>query len=62
MCLSDVYCYQNDEEELIMKNVSSVEQNDGILTFSNIIGVSLEVKGSIKSADLMENIIIIERS
>lgn len=62
MCLSDVYCYQNDEEELIMKNVSSVEQNDGILTFRNIIGVSLEVKGSIKSADLMENIIIIERS
>lgn len=62
MCLSDVYCYDNDEKKLVMKNVASVEQNNGILSFSNIIGISLEIKGNIKSVDLMENIIVIERN
>lgn len=62
MCLSNVYCYDNGNEELVARNVASVEQKDGILTFSNIIGVPTEIKGNIKSVDLMENIIVIERN
>ena len=42
MCLSDVYCYDGGEEELIMKNAASVEQKDGMLTSSNIMGVALQ--------------------
>ena len=62
MCLSDVYCYDGGEEELIMKNAASVEQKDGMLTSSNIMGVPLEIKARIKTVDLMENVIVIERN
>ncbi len=62
MCLSDVFAFRNGKEELLMRNVASVRQEGEKLIFSNILGVLDTVKGTIRSIDLMENIIRIDLS
>ena len=60
MCLSDVIALRNGKEELLMSNVATVRQEGEKLVFSNILGVPSTVKGSIRSIDLLENIIRID--
>ena len=62
MCLSDVIAFQNGKEELLMSNVASVRQEGEKLIFSNILGVPSTVTGTIRSIDLLENIIRIDLS
>ena len=60
MCLSNVYRKNAEGEELLFSNVATVSQKDDKLVFSNILGVQNEIRGVIKSVDLLENIIYIE--
>ena len=62
MCLSDVIALRNGKEELLMSNVASIKQEGDKLIFSNILGVPSTVTGSIRSVDLLENIIRIDLS
>ena len=59
MCLSDVYVLENGAKRLLYKNVASVKQKEDTLVFSDILGIPKEVKGTIASVDLLDNIIII---
>ena len=59
MCLSDVYVLENGTKKLLYKNVASVRQKEDKLVFSDILGNPQEIKGTIASVDLLENIIII---
>ena len=56
MCLSTVLTTQRQP---VCKNVASVTQKDGKLIFTDIMGVSTVVEGSIEKIDLMENEILI---
>ena len=60
MCLSDVIAMKGDAEELLFRNVASVQQKGEQLVFSDILGRQNAVTGRIQSIDLLENIIRIE--
>jgi predicted RNA-binding protein len=61
MCLSDVIAMKGDTEELLFRNVATVQQDGERLVFSDILGRQNAVTGRIQSIDLLENIIRIER-
>lgn len=55
MCLSTVIKVQNGVSEPILSQVSSAEVENDKVTFTDIMGVQTEVKGTITSVDLVEN-------
>ncbi|MBQ3372607.1 MAG: CooT family nickel-binding protein [Oscillospiraceae bacterium] len=59
MCLSTVY---NEKHEVLAKNVAAVRSEKGRLIFTDIMGISTSVDGSIDKVDLMENEIFIAQS
>ena len=59
MCLSTVY---NEKHEVLAKNVAAVKAEKGRLIFTDIMGISTSVDGSIDKVDLMENEIFIAQS
>lgn len=58
MCLSTVY---NEKKEILSKNVAAVTMEDGKLFFSDILGRTVSVAGTIEKIDLMENEILIRQ-
>lgn len=58
MCLSTVY---NEKKEILTKNVAAVTMEDGKLVFSDILGRTTAVIGTIEKIDLMENEILIRQ-
>ena len=59
MCLSTVY---NEQRELLAKNVAGVTLQDGKLVFSDIMGRTVAVTGTIEKIDLMENEILVRQA
>ena len=59
MCLSAVY---NEKRELLAKNVAAVTTQDGQLVFSDILGRTVAIVGSIEKIDLMENEILVRQA
>ena len=54
MCLSTVY---NQKNEKLAGNVAAVRAENGRVIFTDILGISAAVEGTIDSIDLMENLI-----
>jgi predicted RNA-binding protein len=62
MCLSTVYARGDDgAETLLCEYVSSVKVTGKNLIFTDITGEETDVTGSIRSVDLVKNIITVER-
>ena len=59
MCLSTVY---NEKQEVLAKNVACVTTQDDKLIFSDILGRTVAVTGTIEKIDLMENEICIRQA
>ena len=59
MCLSTVYRLHDGEKQLVCKNVASVRQQDGVLVFTDIMGVQTRVDAVLDRMDLMENFIFL---
>ena len=59
MCLSTVY---NEKQEILAKNVAGVTLEDGKLLFSDILGRTVAVIGTIEKIDLMENEILVRQA
>ena len=58
MCLSTVY---NQNNEKLAGNVAAVRAENGRVIFTDILGISKAVEGTIDSIDLMENLIYISQ-
>ena len=58
MCLSTVY---NQKNEKLAGNVAAVRAENGRVIFTDILGISTAVDGTIDSIDLMENLIYINQ-
>ena len=56
MCLSTAY---NQKNEKLAGNVATVRAENGRVIFTDILGISTAVEGTIDSIDLMENLIYI---
>ena len=59
MCLSTVYALRNEKPEQLCKNIASVRAQDGKLIFTDIMGATTVVDGSIRRIDLMDNFIYV---
>lgn len=59
MCLSTVYQLSGGEKRLLCKNIAAVQQRDGQLIFTDIMGVQTRVDAVIDRIDLMENFIFL---
>ena len=58
MCLSTVYFVRdNQEKELISKNIASITFENGELILRNVLGIPTAVKGEISHVDLVENFV-----
>ncbi len=56
MCLSTVY---NQEKEVLARNVAAVKAEKGRLVFTDIMGISTAVSGTIEKVDLIDNQIFV---
>lgn len=59
MCLSTVYTIKNGDRVLMCKDVQSlqIQDEEGTLMFTDIIGMKYPVKGKILNIDLVGNTI-----
>ncbi|MCR5461140.1 MAG: CooT family nickel-binding protein [Acetatifactor sp.] len=61
MCLSNVYLIKNDQEkELLCKNVASISYENGELILKNVLGIPTKIKGEISHVDLVENFVFVK--
>lgn len=61
MCLSNVYLIKNDQEkELVCKNVASISYENGELILKNVLGIPTKLKGEISHVDLVENFVFVK--
>ena len=60
MCLSNVYLLKdNEEKELLSKNIASISFENGELILRNVLGIPTKVKGEISHVDLVDNYVYI---
>ena len=60
MCLSNVYLLKdNEEKELLSKNIASISFENGELVLRNVLGIPTKVKGEISHVDLVDNYVYI---
>jgi len=55
MCLSTVIQVTDGESREVCSQVSNAEVGEGMVTFTDIMGIKTEVIGTITSIDLVEN-------
>ena len=60
MCLSTVYLVKQDQEkELLCKNVASITREKDQLVLKNVLGIPTTVKGEISHVDLVESFVYV---
>jgi predicted RNA-binding protein len=62
MCESDAYIVRNGKEELFLKDVDTVEPDNGNLRLTTIFGEQKFVKGKISRLSLVDHKVIIEQT
>jgi len=61
MCLSTVYEVGPEGREKVCEYVSTVRAEDGKVILMDIMGVETVLRGSIRSLDLVNNEILVEK-
>ena len=54
MCLSTVYKETQDAENILMKNVMTIECREGEVVLTDLMGAELVIPGSLKKASLVD--------
>lgn len=62
MCLSTIYKNEINENNILMKNVLSIESSDGNLIFTDLMERHLTIKGQIKIANLVDGYVVVKVS
>ena len=60
MCEASAYIIKDGREELILKDVDKLENEDGEINLVNIFGDQKRVKARLKALSLVEHKIILE--
>ena len=60
MCLSAVYEVREGNEKLVLEHVSGIESDGASFKLTDIMGDEVVVNGTLKSIDLVRNVIKIE--
>ena len=60
MCLSTVYRNTVAPEEVIMKNVMTIEQKDGVIILTDLMERQTAVEGTLEKANLVDGYVVIK--
>lgn len=59
MCLSTIYKDKIDKQNILMKNVMSIELKGDTLLFTDLMERKMEIKGSLTKANLVDGYVIV---
>ena len=62
MCLSTVYRNQTSLENIIMKNVMTIECKDGCVILTDLMERQVAIEGTLERANLVDGIAIIKEA
>ena len=62
MCLAKAYLKKDDGDEMLLKNVASMEISEKAITFTTVLLESTTVEATIKSIDFLKGNIFLEKS
>ncbi len=59
MCLSTIYKDKIDENNILMKNVMSIELDKDLLVFTDLMERKIKIKGELSKANLVDGYVIV---
>ena len=62
MCLSTVYKNEKTSENIVMKNVMSIECKDGCVILTDLMERSVAIEGELLSANLVDGYVIVKEN
>ena len=62
MCLSTVYRNKMDAESIVMKNVMSIECQDGMVILTDLMERTVAIEGTLASANLVDGYVIVKEN
>ena len=60
MCLSTVYRNKMDNESIVMKNVMSIECQDGMVILTDLMERQVAIEGQLERANLVDGYVIVK--
>ena len=62
MCLSTVYRNKMDSESIVMKNVMSIECQDGMVILTDLMERKVAIEGQLERANLVDGYVIVKEN
>ena len=62
MCLSTVYRNKMDNESIVMKNVMSIECQDGMVILTDLMERKVALEGQLERANLVDGYVIVKEN
>ena len=60
MCLSTVYRNKMDNESIVMRNVMSIECQDGMVILTDLMERKVAIEGQLERANLVDGYVIVK--
>ena len=60
MCLSTVYRNKMDSESIIMRNVMSIECQDGMVILTDLMERTVAIEGQLERTNLVDGYVIVK--
>ena len=62
MCLSTVYRNKMDPASIVMKNVMSIECQDGMVILTDLMERTVAIEGQLERANLVDGYVIVKEN
>ncbi len=62
MCLSTVYRNTLSPEAIVMKNVMTIENKDGVIVLTDLMERQVAVEGTLEKANLVDGYVVIKEA
>ena len=62
MCLSTVYKNKLDVENMVMRNVMTIECKDGMVILTDLMERQVAIEGTLESANLVDGFVIVREN
>ena len=62
MCLSTVYRNKMDNESVVMRNVMSIECQDGLVILTDLMERKVAIEGHLERANLVDGYVIVKEN
>ena len=62
MCLSTVYRNKMDNDSIVMKNVMSIECQDGLVILTDLMERKVAIEGQLERANLVDGYVIVKEN